>query len=369
MTDAAPNGGLLRGAATAVARGGAAALAAIVLASCGDGTSGPSRTPASILVVSGNDQAGPAGTILSIPLRIRVLTTDSLAVQGVSVGWSVTTGSASVAPATSTTNANGEASTTVHLGTIEGPVTVEAAIAGVPAAQFALLNGDPCSNTPPMTTGVTVNGTLSASDCVIFDGTAIDFYTLTQAAATNVQVSMTAPTYVPYLFLYDSTGQVVGVSLDQIDDSTANVRALLPPGLWVVGANAFDVGGFGHYRLLAGVHATDVSACESTWVTRGIDVQQVSATTPCPFPNGLSTDELFLFVGWTGQAITVEVTGASFQAGIEIADGFFATRASGQASGTGQVASVTYTPATTDIFYLHITGTAGAALPYRLVVR
>jgi adhesin/invasin len=79
-----------------------------------------------IRIISGNKQSGRVGTQLGADLVVEVQDQDGNAVSGVTVTWSVTAGGGSVAPASSTTGANGQASTEWTLGSQLGSQKVRA---------------------------------------------------------------------------------------------------------------------------------------------------------------------------------------------------------------------------------------------------
>lgn len=103
------------------------AFVAVLFAACGD-TTGPGENSVSVAVQSGDGQFGtPGGPVLD-PLQ--VIVTDPVSkdpVEGASVTWQLVTGSGAVlAPATTTTDENGIATTTVRLGSALGTYIIEA---------------------------------------------------------------------------------------------------------------------------------------------------------------------------------------------------------------------------------------------------
>lgn len=81
------------------------------------------QQPATIQIVSGNGQTGQVTTALPNPLVIQVLA-GTQPVAGATVQWQVTGGGGSLSSTTSTTDANGRASTTLTLGPNPGTNTV-----------------------------------------------------------------------------------------------------------------------------------------------------------------------------------------------------------------------------------------------------
>jgi len=96
----------------------------------GGGGGGSGALPAAIATVSGGGQQASTLLALANPLVVKVTDTDGAAVSGASVTWSVT-GGGSVSPTTTTTNSQGQASTTFTAGPTLGATTVQASVSGV----------------------------------------------------------------------------------------------------------------------------------------------------------------------------------------------------------------------------------------------
>jgi hypothetical protein len=90
-----------------------------------------------VSVVSGNNQSGPVSTELPTPLVVAVLDAGQNPVPGVAVTWVVRTGGGSVTPATSTTDASGQATAVWTLGAQPGPNTLGAVVSGIGVAEFS----------------------------------------------------------------------------------------------------------------------------------------------------------------------------------------------------------------------------------------
>jgi uncharacterized protein (TIGR03437 family) len=144
-------------------------------------------TPAQFAVVTGDKQTGGTSTTLSTPLTVQVTGSDGFGYAGSPVTFQVTSGAATVSPATTVTDANGNASASVTLGAQPGTVTVEATAQGLNVLTFTeTANSLPtisdggivgaASSTPPVTT-------LSAGAIISIFGT------LLAAPGTHHQVS------------------------------------------------------------------------------------------------------------------------------------------------------------------------------------
>lgn len=98
---------------------------------------GTAGTPSRVRIVSGNNQSGNAGAALASPLVVQVLDDADKPVSEATVAWSVQAGGGSVAPTSSQTDANGNASTSWTLGPGTGAQRVQAAVSGAGSVQFA----------------------------------------------------------------------------------------------------------------------------------------------------------------------------------------------------------------------------------------
>lgn len=139
------------------------------LAGCGTssdpGPMGMTQTTIQKASASGDAQSGQVGMALSAPLRVAV-NEDGAPKQGATVAWSAT-GGGSVSPTTSSTGADGIATTTWTLGQAAGAQGVTASLSGAsgspvsfsatatpgPAAELALSDGDNQTGVPSSTLG------------------------------------------------------------------------------------------------------------------------------------------------------------------------------------------------------------------------
>lgn len=115
---------------------GAAFLVSILFLSsalsCSDDPTNPSsdRTPASIAVVSGDDQTGETGSTLLETMVVRVTDSSGAALGSITVAWSAESGGGSLTSATSVTESNGQTENLLTLGNTPGPNTVRATVQG-----------------------------------------------------------------------------------------------------------------------------------------------------------------------------------------------------------------------------------------------
>ncbi|HSL70808.1 MAG TPA: IPT/TIG domain-containing protein, partial [Longimicrobiales bacterium] len=104
----------------------AAAATAVVAASCTRDSAGPGDRNVSLTIQAGNQQYATPNALLAEPLKVVVTDASTKApVNGAVVRWRLVQGTgAQIAPASSTTGADGVATTTVRLGGV-GDYTIE----------------------------------------------------------------------------------------------------------------------------------------------------------------------------------------------------------------------------------------------------
>lgn len=89
--------------------------------------------PAQLKVVNGSGQSAPAGSTLSTPVTVQVLTSGGRPVAGVTVGFAVTSGGGSLSAMSRVTASDGLASVIWTLGTTPGTQQVTASVSGLPS--------------------------------------------------------------------------------------------------------------------------------------------------------------------------------------------------------------------------------------------
>lgn len=106
----------------------------LTIAGCGDllqePESGSTPLPVRLEGVSGNGQAGSAGTPLAEPLRVQVLDSEGEPSPRLWVEWTVIGGAGDVAPRNAFSDEHGMAETTWILGPQTGPQQVRAFVNG-----------------------------------------------------------------------------------------------------------------------------------------------------------------------------------------------------------------------------------------------
>ncbi len=145
--------------------------ALLAMGACSD-SGGPSG-PSAVAVVSGGGQSAHVNAALAQPLVVRVTGSGGAAFPGATVAWTVTSGSATLAPTSSASDADGRATTVVTLGSTPGVVVVSASTSGLAPVTFALTAVGPAALAVVSGNGQTgpVGGAMAESLRVALTGT------------------------------------------------------------------------------------------------------------------------------------------------------------------------------------------------------
>jgi len=112
-----------------------------LLSSCGggDSTTDPPPPPVSLqlAIVDGDGQEATVATALPQDLVVKVTDSSANPQSGATVSWSITRGDAALGASSTSTNAEGLASTRLTLGTTAAPVTVRASASGTTPVTFS----------------------------------------------------------------------------------------------------------------------------------------------------------------------------------------------------------------------------------------
>jgi len=114
-----------------------------LLSGCGggDSTTGPPAPTVSLqlAMVGGDNQQAQVATALPQDLVVRVTDSSANPQSGKTVSWSVAGGDAVLSSASTSTNAQGLASTGLTLGTVAGAITVRASVSGATPVTFSAM--------------------------------------------------------------------------------------------------------------------------------------------------------------------------------------------------------------------------------------
>ena len=113
-----------------------------------------SRTPTTLLKISGDDQQGNPGTALPNPFVVQVKDQDNKVFKGVPVTFTITTGSGTLSTTSTTTDGGGRAESTLTLGSTPEKNTVSVSAIGIQAPViFNTQTEDTTNSAPTFTDG------------------------------------------------------------------------------------------------------------------------------------------------------------------------------------------------------------------------
>jgi len=151
----------------------------VTLPACGGGNKKSGPVPATISITAGNGQSAVAGTELPVALAVVVADGSSRPMSGVTVRWAITSGGGAVAPASSTTDAAGHATTRWTLGTALGTQNVTATAGALAPAQFTAT-----ATSPGTTASISIEVTSPAG--TVYEGDTVKFAATVRDADGNV---------------------------------------------------------------------------------------------------------------------------------------------------------------------------------------
>jgi uncharacterized protein YjdB len=219
------------GIVTAVAVGGP-----VTITATSEGQSGTASVTVVAPVVT-TVSVSPAATSVSnggtTPLSAIVRDQNNVIVTGQVVTWSTSN------PAIATVSPAGVV-TGVSPG---GPVTITATVAGKTGTASVTVTSGPCDASTAISIGQTLSGTLSPTDCPLFDGSFMDQYQITITANGRLQFDVTSTAFDAYALLYlrnpDGTKVAVGADDNSAGGTNARItRDVLAGETYLLGANS-----------------------------------------------------------------------------------------------------------------------------------
>jgi hypothetical protein len=341
----------------------------VVQTSCKD-SSGPGLVPTSIAANSSISQTASPGTDVPEPPSVIVRDQNGAPLPGASVTFAVTAGGGTITGGTVVTNASGVATSgSWTVGSVEGTNTV-VATSGNLSVIFTASSTNQCVVTGTHTVGGTTSGELTTSDCAFGDGSFVDFLATALATGGTYTFSQSSPQFDTYLVLYDANGGPIGFNDDFGTGSDSRLKAILPAGNFVLGANSFEPNRVGTYTLTSALDGGTVTNCETVFVVRGITTSQSLDVTDCQRTGGFYGDQVFIYV-LGGQAVTVSMSSTPVDSFITVYDtnGVVLT-SNDNKDATTKDAQVSFTAAITGFYgIVGSSANAGAQGAYTLVIQ
>lgn len=269
---------------------------------------------ATVTKTAGENQTATAGVAVTTAPSVTVKDANGNPKADVPVTFAVATGGGSVTGGTTTTNTSGIASVgSWTLGSV-GTNTLTATAVGLPPATFtATAQPGLCALTTPHTLGGTSSGSLTTNDCRLSDGTYIDYYTVTIPQAGAYVFRETAA-FDPYMHLNASDGSPIAENADSA------IKALLPPGTYVIGANSLAAAATGDYSISSGTAPVNIGNCEVVFAMKGVSTIQNIEATDCQWPATPATQyaDIYYIYLKTGQQLTISMSSTTIDSALEL---------------------------------------------------
>ena len=286
--------------------------------SCGD-SSGPGRVASSFSANSATTQTASVGTEVAEPPSVIVRDQNGAVMAGVSVTFAVTAGGGSVTGGTAVSSESGVATVgSWTVGTAEGVNTLTAT-SGTLSVTFTANSVDPCVISATHSIGSTTNGELTTSDCAFPDGSFVDLWGTVVTTAGTYLFDQASSSFNTYLFLFDASANPIGYNDDFGTADNSRIKAILPQGNYVLGANSLLTAKVGPYTLTSALDGTPVTNCEIVFVVRGITTSQTLQASDCPRTGGYYGDIFFIWLA-AGQPVTVSMNASAVDSYIAIYD-------------------------------------------------
>ena len=294
--------------------------------------------PGQLVIAAGNNQSATFGTALPAPLTVRITGTDNRPFAGAIVSWTVTQGVAVAQPATSVSNAAGEATTSLLLGIEPGPVGVTASLAGLTPVVFtATVRYDfPCPSVTTFTFGFT--GTFDAADCTL-NGYYLDALGLTVPTQRGLSFHLASPSLSqdPWLGFYHGDGTFAAMNDDSLLGTVRRswLNVIVPAGSYIITPTDFAPAISGTYTLTVYDRAATLAGCDAdlgfigfmdpalhhagadrsaVWVTRGVAISDSATASDCVDPSGpFYSDRVWMWLD-SGATLTVREASTDFDA-------------------------------------------------------
>ncbi|CAN5187091.1 hypothetical protein BH23GEM2_BH23GEM2_09560 [soil metagenome] len=328
------------------------------------------RVPAFMDFMSPPHQQVVAGTTLQGQPAVAVRDQAGQLMAGVTVTFTVTSGSSTVNPVTVVTGAQGTfdwgiaRATSWHVPA-PGTHTVAAAVPGLAPVTFTVNAVDPavCDPVAGVTVPGAIAGALSTSDCPLPTGEYVDFYVLEVTARSIVRFRAVSSAVDTYLILLTSAGRPVAENDDDGASRNSEMVAVLGPGTYHVGVTSFGPGETGAYTLTTDI-APEGGArdCLPFWfVMKGATVSGTLAPSQCAF-------DLYVVFLAAGETVQITMSSSAVDAYLVFEDANF-NLIENDNHGPGTTdARITYTAPVPNFYLFGATSAQLAAGAYTLTI-
>lgn len=240
-------------------------------------------------------------------------------------------------------------------------------------------NVEPCLEFTTHTLGTSVAGSLAGSDCrsALKLDSYTDMHRIAIAQAGTYVFNQASPTLDTFLLLLKADGSLIGANDDISTSTDSRIKAVLPPGDYVLGATSYDPNATGSYTLSSASTTAGVT-CEIVFLVPGLTTNQNLEPGDCdgPFlrPNGAPTNgtriDTYIVQLAAGAVINLTMTSTAVDSYLEVYGGNPLVRVAFNDNAAGQNAQLSYTAPIAGPYYIGATSpTVGATGAYTLQVQ
>lgn len=328
--------------------------------SCHD-LSGVRVGPATLSAVSATNQSATPGTAVADPPSVLVHDQAGAALSEVTVTFAVTSGGGSVTGGTVLTNASGVATVgSWTLGSGTGTNTLTATVGSLPPIVFTANGPDnPCVVSGTHAIGSSTSGALSVGDCLLSDGTYIDYISTTVTAAGTYIFNESSDFFDTFLLLYIASGHIIGFNDDVGLSVNSTIKALLPAGDFTVAASSFDPNTTGSYTITSALSTAPVTSCEDVFAVRGISSGQTLQSPDCLNGSFFSDDYIIFLVA--GESVTLSMSSTAIDSKLGIYFNGILRASNDNKDSTTQDSQLTYVPPANGFYVVSATSAVASA--------
>jgi hypothetical protein len=326
-----------------------------------------------VVKTAGDNQSAPTGTAVAVPPSVTVRDANGNPVNGITVIFAVASGGGTLTGGSQVTNASGVATVgSWTLGAATGTNTLTATAGSLPAVTFTATATAraACSVATAHTIGTSSNGTLATSDCLLSDGSYVDYFSTTVSTAGAYIFTDSSTSIDAVLLLYGPDFWIIGSNDDGDPTSRhSRIKALIPSASYLLGATSYHPAEIGDYKLSSAATSAAITGCEVVFVARGITTDQSLETTDCLIGEFYS-DAMWIFLR-AGQSVTISMNSTAMDASLELWRQASSKVAENDNRTTGTTdAQIVYTVPANDFYLIlptsHLTRAVGA---YTLIIQ
>ena len=277
--------------------------------------------PTQLVKVAGDNQTVLAGAAVAIRPRVRVVDAYNNVLADVTVTFAVESGGGSATGTTVITDAMGAATIGGWTLGSRGGQSVVARSGSLAPALFTAAAFDrlvPCGGAVGLPAETMVRSELKSGSCKSSDGRFFEVYSVTLTDTTAYRFTLSTADFGTYVEIRDNNLTLLAGNNNRGSTVNSEVKALLPPGTYMLVATSFAADALGGYNVSFGKFPSSVDGCEEAFIARGVTTHQSVRPNDCLNSPEERADRFQIYLK-AGSAITVQVQDLSYSGpGLEL---------------------------------------------------